>query len=140
MQRSQGSISTRAISENDEINGDTFQKSYRAAFQADDGIDSLEDKNGKNNRLKISKNIKQALNLPKLCNINVRSVYNKLNEFHEFIKEEEVDCIFLTESWERENLPLDKVINLPDHKVISNVSQRSGKGGRPALIVNHKKY
>ena len=140
MQRSQGSISTRAISENDEINGDTFQKSYRAAFQADDGIDSLEDKNGKNNRLKISKNIKQALNLPKLCNINVRSVYNKLNEFHEFIKEEEVDCIFLTESWERENLTLDKVINLPDHKVISNVSQRSGKGGRPALIVNHKKY
>ena len=90
--------------------------------------------------MKISKNIKQALNLPKLCNINVRSVYNKLNEFHEFIKEEEVDCIFLTESWERENLTLDKVINLPDHKVISNVSQRSGKGGRPALIVNHKKY
>ena len=140
MQRSKGSISTRANPENDAINGNTLQEGYRAAFQGNDGIDTLKDKNGKNYQLKISKNVKQALNLPKLCNINARSIYNKLNEFHEFIKEEEVDLIFLTESWERQDLTLDKVIKLEDHKVFSNFNQRSGKGGRPALIVNHRKY
>ena len=35
---------------------------------------------------------------------------------------------------------MDKVIKLEDHKVISNVNQRSGKGGRPAIIANYKKY
>ena len=60
--------------------------------------------------------------------MNPRSVYNKLDEFHIFEKEEDLDCIFLSESWEH-YLTLDKVIKLDDHKVISNVSQRTGKGG-----------
>ena len=42
-------------------------------------------------------------------------------------------CIFLKHL-------VDKMIKLDDHIVISNVSQRSGKGGRPALIVNAKNY
>ena len=32
------------------------------------------------------------------------------------------------------------MIKLDDHVVISNVSQRKGKGGRPAIIANRKKY
>ena len=82
----------------------------------------------------------QALDLPVLCNINPRSVYNKIDEFNEFLKEEEVDVVFLSESWEREYLPLDEIVNLEDHTVISNVNQRTGKGGRPAIIANKKKY
>ena len=35
---------------------------------------------------------------------------------------------------------LDEIINLEDHIVISNVHQRKGVGGRPALIVNKKKF
>ena len=52
----------------------------------------------KRNKSKNDKKIKQpikyyqALNLPTLCNMNPRSVYNKLNEFHAFVEEEEVDC------------------------------------------------
>ena len=38
------------------------------------------------------------------------------------------------------NLPLEKIINLEDHTVASNVHQRTGMGGRPAIIANHKKY
>ena len=34
---------------------------------------------------------------------------------------------------------LDEIINLEDHVVISNVHQRHGVGGRPALIVSKKK-
>ena len=46
----------------------------------------------------------------------------------------------MSESWEREYLTLNQIIKLEDHTVISNVSQRKGKGGRPAIIVNHTKY
>jgi hypothetical protein len=78
--------------------------------------------------------------LPVLCNLNPRSVYNKRDEFHTLVKEEQLDLIFLSESWEREYLPLDKIIDLENHKVISNVHQTTDMGGRPAIIANHKKY
>ena len=44
--------------------------------------------------------------------MNPRSVYNKIDEFHEFMNEEEVDILFMSESWERENLSLDQIIKL----------------------------
>ena len=51
-----------------------------------------------------------------------------------------MDVVFISESWERENLTLDKIINLEDHTVISNVNQRKGNGGRPAIIANSRKF
>ena len=63
-----------------------------------------------------------------------------MDEFHTFMEEEEVDILFMSESWERENLKLDQLIHLENHTVISNVYQRAGKGGRPALVVNNEKY
>ena len=63
-----------------------------------------------------------------------------MEELHTLITEEDLHLIFISESWEREHLTLDKVIKLDDYKVVSNVSQRSGKGGRPAIIANHKKF
>ena len=45
----------------------------------------------------------QALNLPVIANINPRSVYNKVKEFHTFVREEEIDVVFMSESWERED-------------------------------------
>ena len=77
----------------------------------------------------------QALELPVIANLNPRSVYNKIDEFHEFVKEESVDLLFMSESWEREHLKLEDIIHLENHAVISNVYQRTGKGGRPALVV-----
>ena len=46
----------------------------------------------------------------------------------------------MSESWERENLTLDQIIKLDDFSIISNVSQRSGVGGRPAIFANNKKF
>ena len=46
----------------------------------------------------------------------------------------------MSESWERDNLTLEKFIKLDNHTVISNVHQRIGVGGRPALIINHDKF
>ena len=50
--------------------------------------------------------------------------------------------IFLSESWERENLTLNQIINLENHVVVSNVHQRKGsvRGGRPAIIANSNKF
>ena len=88
--------------------------------------------------IKRSNKVVQALNLPKVRNLNPRSIYNKINEFTTFVDEEEIDLILLSESWEREELTLDEVINLENHKIISNVFQRKGKGGRPVMIANSK--
>ena len=73
--------------------------------------------------IKRSNKVVQALDLPVICNLNPCSVYNKIDEVQE-----------------REHLTLDQIIKIEDHVVISNVSQRKEKGGRPAIIVNNKKY
>ena len=72
--------------------------------------------------------------------MNPRSIYNKVEEFSTFVKEEQVDLICMSESWEGENKTLDTIIEIDDFKVISNVHQRKGKGCRPAIIVNTKKF
>ena len=90
--------------------------------------------------VKRSDKIFQAFNLPKVLNLNPRSIYNKLEEFVTFVQEEEIDLTCISESWEREEKTLDEVIKLDDFKIISNVFQRNGSGGRPAIIVNEKKY
>ena len=71
----------------------------------------------------------QALALPIIANTNPSSVYNKAEEFHTILEEEDVDILFMSESWERQSLELDQIIHLEDHEVISNVHQRKGKGG-----------
>ena len=78
--------------------------------------------------------------MPKVLNLNPRSIYNKVEEFVTFINEEEIDLTCMSESWEREKNTLDKVIKLEDYTIISNVFQRNGTGGRPAIVVNNKKF
>ena len=63
-----------------------------------------------------------------------------MNEFHTLVKEQEIDIVFMSESWERESCTLDEIIKLEDHTIVSNVYQRKGTGGRPAIIVNNKKF
>ena len=80
------------------------------------------------------------MDLPTIINLNPRSVYNKIDEFHALVEEEDVDIVFMSESWERENKTLHEIIHLEDHIIISNVNQRKEVGGRPALIVKSKNY
>ena len=83
----------------------------------------------------------QALKLPKLCNLNPRSIYNKIDDFTALVEQEELDLVFISESWERQNISLKEVLNLPSNfEVISNVYQRQEAGGRPAIIANKAKY
>ena len=75
-----------------------------------------------------------------MINLNPESVNSKQNKFHTLVFELSVDLICISESWERENLTLEQIIHLEDYQVVSNVYQRSGKGGRPAIIANEKRY
>ena len=56
--------------------------------------------------IKRSNKTLQALELPTVINLNPRSVYNKIDEFHDLVSELKVDCVFMSESWECEALPL----------------------------------
>ena len=87
-----------------------------------------------------SNKIGQALNLPKVLNLNPRSIYNKKEEFMTFVKEHDVSLICMSESWERESLGLDKLITLDNYEIISSVSQRKEKGGRPAILVDKTNF
>ena len=90
--------------------------------------------------IKPSNKINQVISLPKVLNLNPRSIYGKRAEFVNFVKEEMVDLITMSESWERADQTRKTVIEIENFKVISNVHQRTGRGGRPAIIVNTHKY
>ena len=65
---------------------------------------------------------------------------NKTDELHEFVNSENIDIVFMSESWERDKLTLREIVNLEDQTVLSNVYQSKEVGVRPALIVNKDKF
>ena len=73
-------------------------------------------------------------------NVNPRSAMNKLKELKSFIDEQSIDVAFISESHDRQNKKLEDHFDLENYKVVSNIYQREGKGGRPALIVNTENY
>ena len=78
--------------------------------------------------------------LPTVMNINPRSIYNKCEEFPRLLDQYSADVICMSESWERENKPLDEILDLPNYQIITNVKQRDFKGGKPAILVNENKF
>ena len=72
--------------------------------------------------------------------MNPRSIYNKINEFKTLIEQEELEVVFLSESWEREELPLNEIFNDPSFEIVSNVYQRNNSGGRPAIVIKKDRY
>ena len=90
--------------------------------------------------IKRSNVILQSVDLPVVININPRSIYNKTDEFKILLEQYQADVICISESWERSNLTLDELLQLEDYEIISNVKQRNFKGGKPAILVNKKKY
>ena len=94
-----------------------------------------------------SNKVLAASNLPKVMNLNPRSIYNKVDEFVCFVEEEDIDIVCISESHERaypdkngKRQTLQETIFIEDHIVISNPHQRTGKGGRPAIVANNRKY
>ena len=78
--------------------------------------------------------------MPVVVNLNPRSIYIKAEEFKIMMEQLDVSLCFMSESWDRDNLGLEEVINMDGFRIIKNVLQRKGKGGKPALIVSEKNY
>ena len=78
---------------------------------------------------KVPEKVKEALMLPSCMNLNPRSIYNKVKEFITLITEQTIDCVFLSESWERPEFNLSSLLDIEGYTVISNPHQRQGKGG-----------
>ena len=127
-------------SENNSENENFSQKIPVVISQKRKWLPKPQKKQRKIKTIKRSNKTLQALDLPTIINLNPRSVYNKVDEFHTLVSELSADLVFMSESWERENLTLNQIINLENYQVISNVYQRTGVGGRPALIINEQKY
>ena len=90
--------------------------------------------------IKRSNIILQAIELPVVINLNPRSIYNKTEDLKILLEQYEGDVMTISESWERDNLPLNELLELEKYRVISNVKQRDFRGGKPALIINEDKY
>ena len=82
--------------------------------------------------IKRSNKLAQTLHLPKLCNINPQSVYNKQDEFITFVEQMDCDVIFISESWERSNFTLDEVMRpLKTIQLFQMYTKgREGEGGQ----------
>ena len=65
--------------------------------------------------IKRPQNVYQALNLPKLLNLNPRSAMNKIEHIKQFIVEENIVVAFISESHDRENKRLEEHIKLNTH-------------------------
>ena len=62
----------------------------------------------------------QSMELPVIMNLNPRSIYNKTEEFLELLEQYSAQVIRISESWERENLSLQELLKLENHRIITN--------------------
>ena len=87
-----------------------------------------------------SKKLSTATQLPIVVHLNPRSIYNKKSEFKIMIEQLDCDLCCISESWDRDNMGLENVINMEGYHIIKNVLQRRGKGGKPALMIKKEKF
>ena len=87
-----------------------------------------------------SKKVATASSLPVLVNLNPRSIYKKKNEFKTMMDQLSVDCCTISESWDKSDDSLEKLLQMDGYQIIKNVVQRQRKGGKPVLVVKKEKY
>ena len=84
--------------------------------------------------------ISQSMALPLIMNLNPRSIYNKTDDFKLLIDQYDVDCILMSESWERKDISLNQLLNLENYEIVTNVQHRDTRGGKPAILVKTENY
>ena len=78
--------------------------------------------------------------LPRVMVINPRSIYNRVDEFSKIIYHYNIQVSGISESWERESLPLKDLIKIPNYRVLTNACQHLGRGEKPALIKDESQF
>ena len=67
-------------------------------------------------------------------------MFGKIEELKLLISQYSANLICISESWNRDNEPLEELIQIENYKVISNVRHREGRGGKPLIIVDTANY
>ena len=88
-------------------------------------------------------NSEQTSKLPLCMLLNARSLYNKVNNFKKLLYEVAPDLAIVSETWERQNLGLEKLLNSTQFKSISYCRPKVGTaqpGGGCAIIYNENRF
>ena len=76
--------------------------------------------------------------------MNARSLYNKNKNFKKFMTELGCEVAIVSETWEREDKPLDQLLNMNNYKVHfhrrTKVKANRQPGGACALIYNENRF
>ena len=82
----------------------------------------------------------QASSLPLVTLMNVRSLYNKPENFKKFLNELGIEVAIISESWEREDITLEKLLKTK-YKVHSYKREKTKAKKQPSGgIGGHKKH
>ena len=88
--------------------------------------------------------ILKASSLPLVAVMNARSLYNKANNFKQFLSELGVEVAIVAESWEREEKSLEDLLQLPNYKVHSyrrpKAKAKKQPGGSCALLYKETRF
>ena len=85
-----------------------------------------------------------ASSLPLVAVLNARSLYNKAENFKIFMKELGVEVGIISETWERDEISLQKLLELQNYKIHSykrpKVKAKKQPGGACAIIYNESRF
>ena len=86
----------------------------------------------------------QASSLPLVSVLNARSIYNKKDSFKTLLHELGIEAAIVSESWEREDLSLEDLLQMDDYKVHSykrsKVKANRQPGGCCAIVYNERRF
>ena len=88
--------------------------------------------------------ILQASSLPLVGLLNARSLYNKADNLKTLLNELGLEIAIISESWERDETPLDGLLQLKNYKIQSykrpKVKAKKQPGGGCAIIYNENRF
>ena len=133
------------VSSSDESTED--DSSDMTIYSTDDEIDPDSDPICISPALKPNKRkekVLKASSLPLIALMNARSLYNKAGNLKKFMTELGIEAAIVSETWEREDQPLDKLLDLRNYKIHSHrrtkVKANRQPGGACALVYNENRF
>ena len=94
--------------------------------------------------IKKTSRSENASSLPLVSVLNARSLYKKCDNFKTFINELGIELSIVSETWEREEMSLETLLKLDNHKIISykRTKTKASKqpGGGCALIYSEERF
>ena len=123
-------------------NDDTSEESDDTDYETDEEADPVTIPIHMNHI--SSKRMSTATSLPLICVANARSLYNKSTNFKHILHELGVEIALISETWERQELSLNELLNLQQYKVISykrpKRKEKRQPGGGAAIIYNENRF